>query len=36
MGENNRLAQDHVQLMEHFRKMTEELKTKNLELNSKC
>jgi hypothetical protein len=33
---NNQLAQDHAQLVDHSRKMTEELKTKNLELNSKC
>jgi hypothetical protein len=33
---NNQLVQDHAQLLEHSRKMTEELKTKNLELNSKC
>lgn len=32
MAENNQLAQDHAQLLEHSRKMTEELKTKNLEL----
>jgi hypothetical protein len=35
MGENNQLAQDHVQLLEHSRKITKELKTKNIELTSK-
>jgi hypothetical protein len=34
--ENNQLAQDHAQLLECSRKITEELKAKNLELNSKC
>jgi hypothetical protein len=34
-GENNQQAQDHVQLLEHSRKITEELKAKNIELNSK-
>jgi hypothetical protein len=34
--ENSQLAQDHVQLLERSRKITEELKAKNLELNSKC
>jgi uncharacterized protein involved in exopolysaccharide biosynthesis len=34
--ENNQLAQDHAQLLEHSRKITEELKVMNLELNSKC
>jgi hypothetical protein len=34
-GENNQLAQDHAQLLEHSRKITEELKAKNIELNIK-
>jgi hypothetical protein len=33
---NNQLAQDHVQLLDQSIKMIEELKMKNLELNSKC
>jgi hypothetical protein len=33
---NNQLAQDHAQLLDLSIKMTEELKMKNLELNSKC
>jgi hypothetical protein len=33
---NNQLAQDHTQLLDHSRKMTEELKMKNPELKSKC
>jgi hypothetical protein len=35
-AENNQLAQDHTQLQEQSIKITEELKTKNLELSSKC
>jgi hypothetical protein len=34
-AENNQLVQDHAQLRERSRKMTEELKAKNLELTSK-
>jgi hypothetical protein len=34
--ENNQLAQDHAQLRDQSVKITEELKAKNLELNSKC
>jgi hypothetical protein len=34
--ENNQLAQDHAQLLERSRKITEELKAMNLELNRKC
>jgi hypothetical protein len=34
-GENNQLAQDHAQLLERSRKIIEELKAKNIELNSK-
>jgi hypothetical protein len=33
---NNQLAQDHAQLLDQSIKMIEELKMKNLELNSKC
>jgi methyl-accepting chemotaxis protein len=33
-AENNQLAQDHAQLREQSSKITEELKAKNLELNS--
>jgi hypothetical protein len=33
---NNQLAQDHAQLLDQSIKMTEKLKTKNLELNNKC
>jgi hypothetical protein len=36
MEEKSQLAQDHAQLLERSRKITEELKAKNLELNSKC
>jgi hypothetical protein len=36
MEENNQLAQDHAQLLERSRKITEEPKAKNQELNSKC
>jgi methyl-accepting chemotaxis protein len=36
MEESNQLAQDHAQLLERSKKITEELKAKNLELNSRC
>jgi hypothetical protein len=35
MEEKSQLAQDHEQLLERSRKITEELKSKNIELNSK-
>jgi hypothetical protein len=34
-AENNQLVQDHAQLREQSSKITEELKAKDLELNSK-
>jgi hypothetical protein len=33
---HDQLAQDHAQLLDQSVKITEELKAKNLELNSKC
>jgi hypothetical protein len=35
MEEKSQLAQDHAQLLEQSRKITEELKLKNIEINSK-